>query len=120
MPTPGALNTEEAFTPPSDESAGDDSSGSSSLGGSGGGGSPAADTMTQKTTKKKVSIEIKKKEKISLKIIAPKIVTAEVGFALDALIAGVVGEENWSGKYVWNMGNGEVIESSNTSNLKYV
>ncbi len=109
LPTPGASNKTEAAPPVENSLAGSS--------GQGEGSSSATSTSTKPT-------------KISVKIEAPKYVIAEASFDISAIVTGLHASQSGipalpagppapAGRYVWNFGNGEVVEVKDRAFLNY-
>jgi hypothetical protein len=58
--------------------------------------------------------------KISTEIISPKIVTSGIPFSLGAITTTNRGEKYMVGRFVWNFGDGRVIENGKAENFDYI
>lgn len=106
LPTPAIENQNSSSTQPAQENTSDSTSNNSN-----GGGSSSASSGSSSTTFLQPAIKVK--------IVTKNVVFAGVAFPLKAAITGYYGEEVHSGKYFWNFGDGDSMESNNDSSFNH-
>jgi hypothetical protein len=114
LPTPGEINKSSAEPPAAEDDSSPPPSDSGGLG-SGGGTTSSTKTVTPKPI-------VPKPQKFTLKIDAPSYAISNSSFNISALVSGgekLTGLPAQAGRYVWNFGNGEVIEAEDSSPFDY-